>query len=213
MTDTTNDPTTLTMFDPVTNSAITCYDCGETYAYLGEEPHPGTCHHCGADAVDPAGELTYQRCDALEVATTTQTTTSTMRIVATDARDREFEYWLHVDDPTAATAAEAEAGAEGESTETEGGAREAVLWRVYADGVQLVPPRVAGTPACPISGLEDLLAASVPTRFQADTVTPVVPDRLDSKWERTEFDTSADRARDHDRDGDASDTFDDDYWW
>lgn len=199
-TETDTDTITLTVAPEVAAAGVTCYECGAAYGYLGADPHPGCCHHCGADAVDPAGRLTYERCDALEVATSADLPTSTMRIIATDARDREFEYWLHLDEPTAADATDAQ----------DADNRQALLWRVYVDGTRVVPTRVAGTHACPLSAIEDLLADTVPERFRADVVTPVIPDQLDSKWEQEEWpgDTTTRGSVDPDED-----EFDDGFWW
>ena len=36
---------------------IQCYDCGESYQYLGRQHHPGECPTCNSHCVSPAGEV------------------------------------------------------------------------------------------------------------------------------------------------------------
>ena len=172
----------MTMTD---HTNLTCYDCTATYHYLGRDPRPGVCPDCGSSAVDPAGELLFERADSIEIATATPTTQSSIRVVTSDRSDRVIEFWFVLDDT--ADAAE----------------RTATCWRILVDDVTLNPDRVAGDSICPVDRLETMLAEAVPERFQATAVEVVAPHRMGG-------DVDADHGDDRGTDGFGSE--DDNFW-
>jgi hypothetical protein len=72
----------------VGSERIQCYDCGESYRYLGRQHHPGECPACNSHCVSPAGKVSI----LTTVEVSTEGTTSTVTVLAIDERRRRYLY-------------------------------------------------------------------------------------------------------------------------
>ncbi|WP_396611268.1 hypothetical protein ACH9L7_13805 [Haloferax sp. S1W] len=80
---------------PVSSDApLSCYTCGHSYWYVGEEPHDGTCPNCGSRGVSPAGQLKIVNSQPFD----TEGDTSGVQLVGRDDSGRLFQYWLRTDE-------------------------------------------------------------------------------------------------------------------
>ena len=76
---------------PPSEGPIICYNCERKYCYIGTDPHPGQCPHCGEQAVSPAGTLESLSSRIVLVDDRPQ-----VKVVAADTTDRLFLYRFSV---------------------------------------------------------------------------------------------------------------------
>jgi hypothetical protein len=67
---------------------IQCYDCGESYQYLGRQHHSGECPTCHSHCVSPAGKVRI----LTTVDVLTEETTSAVVVLAVDDSSRRYVY-------------------------------------------------------------------------------------------------------------------------
>ncbi|ELZ80867.1 hypothetical protein C455_05382 [Haloferax larsenii JCM 13917] len=77
----------------LTDAPLSCYDCGHSYWYVGDEPHDGRCPRCGSRLVSPAGDLRIVNTQPVGA----EADTTGVQLVGRDDSGRLFQYWLCTD--------------------------------------------------------------------------------------------------------------------